>query len=158
MKNIVRITQQLVPLFKVLAFTLLLVISCFPTDAMALSRPWSGDFLGLPQSIPIEEGSFSVRVTGTLLEDTRIGSAIISLPPDGESGIIEQLIITGPDEEIEYSCPLIENVQTGTSLITRCGGPAYLRQGETTYIARGHGFKPESATTLTVDLQALYLD
>jgi hypothetical protein len=142
---------------KVLAFTLLLVISCLPTAAMALSLPKDGDFLGLPQSVPIENGSFNVSVTGTLKEDTRIGSAIISLPPGGETGLIEEIIITGPDGKIEYGCQN-EPVITGIDLIRECGGPAYLLQGETKYTAKGSGFEPQEKTTLKVDLQALYLD
>lgn len=142
---------------KVLAFTLLLVISCFPTAAMALSLPKVGDFLGLPQSVPIVNGSFDVSVTGELKEDTRIGSAVISLPPGGETGLIEQIIITGPDGRIEYGCQN-QPVTSGSNLIMECGGPAYLLQGSTTYKATGSGFKPELKTTLTVDLQALYLD
>ena len=142
---------------KVLAFTLLLVISCFPTAAMALRLPKAGDFLGLPQSVPIVDGSFDVSVTGTLIEDTRIGSAVISLPPGGETGVIEQIIITGPDGKIEYGCQN-QPVKTGSNLIMECGGPAFLIQGSTTYTAKGSGFEPELKTTLTVDLQALYLD
>jgi hypothetical protein len=142
---------------KVLAFTVLLVILCLPTNAMALSLPKVGDFLGLPQSVPIVDGSFDVSVTGTLKEDTRIGSAVISLPPSGETGIIEEIIISGPDGKIEYGCQN-EPVTTGTDLIMQCGGPAYLIQGETTYRAKGSGFEPESKATLTINLQALYLD
>jgi len=142
---------------KVLAFTLLLVISCFPTAAMALSLPKVGDFLGLPQSVPIVNGSFDVSVTGILKEDTRIGSAGISLPPGGETGVIEEIIITGPDGEIEYGCQNVK-VTTDIDLIMQCGGAAYLLQGSTTYRAKGSGFKPELETTLTVDLAALYLD
>jgi hypothetical protein len=153
MKSLKKIIQTA----KVLAFTLLLVISCFPTAAMALSRPKVGDFLAFPQSVPIVNGSFDVSVTGTLQEDTRIGSAIISLPPGGESGVIEKIIITGPDGKIEYGCQ-DEPVTTGINLIRECGGPAYLLQGSTTYSAKGSGFEPELDTTLTVDLQALYLD
>jgi hypothetical protein len=142
---------------KVLAFTLLLVISCFPTAAMALSLPEVGDFLGLPQSVPIVNGSFDVSVPGVLKEDTRIGSAVIILPPGGETGVIEKIIITGPDGKIEYGCE-DQPVQTGSDLIMECGGPAYLIKGATTYTAKGSGFEPELKTTLTVDLQALYLD
>ena len=127
---------------KVLAFTLLLVISCFPTAAMALSLPKVGDFLGLPQSVPIVNGSFDVSVPGVLKEDTRIGSAVISLPPGGERGIIEEIIITGPDGKIEYGCKN-QPVTTGSNLILECGGPAYLLQGSTTYRAKGSGFAPE---------------
>lgn len=141
---------------KLLAFTLLLVISCFPTAAMAISQPNSGDFLGLPQSVTIENGSFDVKVTGTLKEDTRIGSAIISLPP-GETGVIEEIIILGPDGRIKYGCKN-KPVKTDIDLIRECGEPAYLLQGETTYFAKGSGFKPELKTTLKVDLQALYID
>lgn len=136
---------------------MLLVISCFPTAAMALTRPKVGDFLGFPQSVPILKGSFDVSVTGTLIEDTRIASAIISLPPGGETGVIEEIIITGPDGKIEYGCQN-KPVATGSDLIRECGGPAYLLGGSTTYRAKGSGFKPELDTTLTVDLQALYLD
>jgi hypothetical protein len=153
MKSLTKIIQTA----KVLAFTLLLVISCFPTAAMALTLPKAGDFLGLPQSILIENGSFDVSVTGTLKEDTRIGSAVISLPPDGEAGLIEQIIITGPDGKIEYGCQA-QPVTTGIDLTRHCGGPAYLLQGTTTYRAKGSGFAPQSKTTLTVDLQALYLN
>jgi len=142
---------------KVLAFTLLLVISCFPTAAMALRLPKAGDFLAFPQSVPIVDGSFDVSVTGELIEDTRLGSAIISLPPGGESGVIEQIIITGPDGRVEYGCQN-QPVTTGSNLIQECGGPAYLLKGPTTYTAKGAGFDPELETTLTVDLQALYLD
>ena len=142
---------------KVLAFTLLLVISCFPTAAMALSVPKAGDFLGLPQSVPIVDGSFDVSVPGTLKEDTRIGSAVISLPPGGENGVIEEILITGPNGIKEYGCQN-QPVKTGSDLIMECGGPAYLLKGSTTYRAKGSGFKPELETTLTVDLQALYLD
>ena len=142
---------------KVLAFTLLVVISCFPTAAMALSLPKAGDFLGLPQSVSIVNGKFDVSVTGTLKEDTRIGSAVISLPPDSETGVIEEIFITGPDGKIEYGCK-DQPVKTNVNLIMECGGPAYLLQGSTTYRAKGFGFKPESETTLTVDLQAFYLD
>lgn len=142
---------------KVLAFALLLVMSFFPTDAMALSRPSSGDFLGLPPSVPIVNGRFEVEKTGTLKEDTRIGSAILSLPPGGETGLIEEIIITGPDGKIEYGCGP-EPVIAGMDLIRECGGPAYLLKGETTYKAKGSQFAPELETTLTVDLQALYID
>ena len=153
MKSLTKIIQTA----KVLAFTVLLVISCFPTAAMAISLPKAGDFLGLPQSVPIVDGSFDVSVTGTLKEDTRIGSAVISLPPGGETGVIEQIIITGPDGKIEYGCQN-QPVTTGSNLIQECGGPAYLLKGSTTYTAKGAGFDPELDTTLTVDLQALYLD
>jgi hypothetical protein len=49
-------------------------------------------------------------------------------------------------------------VTTGINLIMECGGAAYLIKGPTTYRAKGSGFEPDLETTLTVDLQALYLD
>ncbi len=149
--------KKIIQTAKVLTFTLLLVISCFPTSAMALSKPNVGDFLGLPQSVHIVNGSFDITIPGELKEDTRVGSAIISLPPGGESGLIEKILISGPDGKIEYGCQN-NPVATGVDLIRVCGGPAYLLKGPTTYTAKGSGFGPELNTTLTVDLQALYLD
>jgi len=136
---------------KILAFTLLLVILCFPTAAMAQEFR---EFYGLPEKVCVLDGSFNVNKTDELAKAIRVDSAVINLPPRGEDGFIDELVIFGPggEQDVEYQCPRLQ-VRTGIDLITQCGGPAYLKKGKTTYKAKGSDFGPEEDTILKIDLE-----
>lgn len=78
----------------------------------------------------------------------RISSAIVSLP-EGESGTIDSIKIIGPNDELEFGCTN-QNVVNGTDLIKSCGGNAYLKKGDTTYIASGSNFKHDTTLEITL--------
>jgi len=139
---------------KILAFTLLLVILCFPTAAMAQGY---NDFLGLPEKVCVLDGSFDVNKTDDLAKDTRVDSATINLLVDG-SGIIDELLILGPEgkDDIEYQCSNIQ-VRNNLDLIRECSGPAYLKKGKTTYQAKGSDFVPED-NILKIELDTVDLE
>lgn len=100
--------------------------------------------------VNIDGGSFHVDVPSKIESNSRVGSAIVSLPK-GESGVINKIVITGPDGSREFGCSDIK-VQEGTDLIKTCGGPAYLKAGKTTYSAKGSGFSSERTVELGIDL------
>jgi len=134
--------------FKISAITLVFSLFLLSQSAIAL--------LGMPSvdrmfDVPITGGEFSVDVPNIEIpESLRVGSAILSLP-EGETGTIEEIIITGPDGERQFGCVNVK-VQNGTDLIKSCGGPAYLKAGKTTYKAKGSNFKPQGDVELSVDL------
>ncbi|NEQ98381.1 MAG: hypothetical protein F6K30_16955 [Cyanothece sp. SIO2G6] len=109
--------------------------------------------------IHIEDGSFSYSVTRDVSEDFTVRSAIVSLP-EGETGMIDSILITRPDEGkgcpgagsividgkpvcVEFGCSGIK-VENDTDLVAACGGPAVLKASETTYTAKGSDFKPQA--------------
>ena len=95
--------------------------------------------------ITITKGSFDFSTKNDSPEFT-VRSAIVSLP-EGESGNIDEIIITGPEGQREFGCFNIKGVKNGTNLISDCGGPAVLKAGKTVYKAKGSGFDPESNVT-----------
>ena len=102
------------------------------------------------ESIEIKDGAFDLQVAGNIPQKSRVGSAVVDLP-DGETGTIKKIVITGPDGQREFGCENID-VKNGTDLILSCGGPAYLKAGKTTYIAKGSNFKPQGNVKLGVEL------
>lgn len=119
---------------------------CTPI-ALASNRP---DVL-INKSLEVENGGFDYQITKPI-PGARIGKATVVLPP-GESGKIDSIAIIGPDKKLEFACRNLP-VMNGTDLITSCGGPAYLKAGDTTYMASGSGFKPDANTTLVIELDA----
>ncbi|MDJ0508326.1 MAG: hypothetical protein QNJ64_03570 [Crocosphaera sp.] len=95
--------------------------------------------------VTITKGSFDFSTKNDSPEFT-VRSAIVSLP-EGESGNIDEIVITGPDGQREFGCFNIKGVANGTNLISDCGGPAVLKAGNTVYQAKGSGFNPESDIT-----------
>jgi len=102
-------------------------------------------------SIPITQGKFDVDVPGIDVKDNfRVDSVIVSLP-EGETGIIEEIVIIGPDNQREYGC-VNQKVKNGVDLIKSCGGFAYLKKGSTVYQAKGSNFNPNRTIQLGVEL------
>lgn len=101
------------------------------------------------KEVHIDNGGFKVSRQGNIAKPGRISAAIVSLP-EGESGTIDSINITGPNHEKEFGCENLD-VVNGTDLIKSCGGVAYLKEGKTTYAAMGSHFKPD--TTLKIALQ-----
>lgn len=97
--------------------------------------------------ISITNGSFSYAKTNKNGPAFTVRSAIVSLP-DGETGDLNSIIITGPDGIREFGCGSIKypiKVKNGTNLIGACGGTAVLKAGSTTYAAKGSNFGPSNA-------------
>lgn len=105
---------------------------------------------GIPESIQITKGKFSVDVKAKVPSQVTIRRAVVSLP-SGETGKVNKIIITGPNGKREFGCQGIK-VKDGTDLIKACGGPAILEAGTTSYIAEGSNFGPNPDTKLKVDL------
>lgn len=140
-------------LAKIFAFALSFLILCFPTAAMA-RMPATANLLDeIEKSIPVQNGEFSVNMKAPVPSST-IRSAIVSLPP-GETGRVNKIVITGPNEQREYGCQNI-TVQNGTDLIKACGGPAVLLAGETIYQAEGSDFSPNPNVQFSVTLTSKF--
>lgn len=123
--------------FKILAVTFSLLLCFFTSPAIAAQehcRPPKGP-------IHVQNASFDYSNTGNINHDFTVRSAIVSLP-EGETGTIDEIIITGPDGNREFGCSNIK-VKNGTNLIPACGGPAVLKAGTTTYQAKGSYFEPQ---------------
>jgi len=135
---------------KVLAVTFAFSLLFFSQNAIAdLSIPIP--VTELPFSINIEGGSFDVNTEPRAIPNNlRVGSAIVSLP-DGETGVIDTITILGPNKILEFGCG-DQKVQNGTDLIKTCGGPAYLKAGETIYKASGSNFNPNVDVKLSINL------
>lgn len=133
---------------QILVVTLALSLFVLAQNAIAL--------VGMPSvdrmfDVPITGGEFSVNVPNIEVpKDLRVSSAIVSLP-NGETGTIDEIIITGPNGEREFGCVNVK-VQNGTDLIKSCGGVAYLKAGKTTYQAKGSNFNPQNSVELGIDL------
>jgi len=134
-------------LSKILAVTLVLFIFLFTPTALA--NIGMDDVDGIFESVQVKGGKFSVDITVPIERKIRIGSAIVSLPDD-ETGIIEEIAITGPKGKI-FGC-VNQEIEDGTDLIESCGGPAYLIPGDTRYEAKGSNFKPEPNVTFGIEL------
>lgn len=136
--------KKLLQLTKFLAVTLVFTLFLLSPNATAL--------IGMPDfDVSVMEGSFNVDVSDIdVQKDLIIGSAVVSLP-EGETGTIDQIVITGPDGQREFGCENIK-VENGTDLIKSCGGPAYLKAGKTKYQARGSNFQPNPNVKLGIDL------
>lgn len=102
------------------------------------------------EQVQVKDGAFAVSTESTIKSSVRISAALISLPP-GESGTIDEIVITGPNGEREFGCSNVK-VMNGTDLIVSCGGPAYLNAGPTVYKARGSGFGPTPDVALGIEL------
>ena len=138
-----------------LAFTLSLLIFCFPTVAMAevitpdvCQNPKTAGNNSQPfRSIQINDGKFNVCSQGYLKEKKEIRSVKVALNPASATGTIDKIIIgiPGPEKKfskIEFGCPS-NTIKEGTDLIQTCGGPAILEAGLVEYQAQGHGFGAE---------------
>jgi hypothetical protein len=111
------------------------------TGMSAMERMFEADIRG---------GTFTVDARDLdVKNDFRVGSAVLALP-EGETGTIAEIAITGPSGKI-FGCKNIQ-VQNGTDLIKSCGGPAYLKAGKSTYSARGSNFQPQTDLKLKVKL------
>lgn len=132
---------------KSLVAVIIISISLFsPAAIAAMGMPAVDNIL---KSVPITGGKFSVDLTVTIPSKARIGKAVVSLP-QGETGTIDEIAITGMDGKI-FGCKNIK-IQNGTDLIKACGGPAYLIPGSTVYQAKGSNFKPKADVQLGVEL------
>jgi hypothetical protein len=101
-------------------------------------------------SADISGGTFTVNIPDIPIgNDLRIGSAIVSLP-DGETGTVDEISITSPNEKV-FGCTNLK-IQKGTDLIKACGGFAYLKTGKVTYYAKGSNFKPQLNAKFNVTL------
>ncbi|NEO58384.1 MAG: hypothetical protein F6K54_38240 [Okeania sp. SIO3B5] len=121
---------------KILAITVACLVGFFSLPAIAqatcIEEP----------PVPVENGSCSYTNTDPVPVDLTVNSAIIDLPP-GETGTIDEILITGPNGP-EYSCSNI-NVANGTDLIPACGqGSAVLKAGMTTLEVQGSNFQPQT--------------
>lgn len=105
------------------------------------------------KSISIEGGSFKVNPVRQIDRQKTIRSAVVALEPANETGTIDAIIITGANGKREFACANLK-VKNGTDLIKSCGGPAVLEPGETSYMAMGSGFDPNSQVELSVDLKS----
>ena len=131
---------------KTLATALIIFLFFFSSSVMA------GEVnCVVPRVVDIQNGSFSVSVTPNVPTDFTVRSAIVQLP-DGVTGTIDQIKITGPDSQVEFGCPQIKNVKNGTNLIQDCGGPAPLKAGKTTYQAKGSNFQPSDEIKFSIKL------
>ena len=133
--SIMNSLRKFVSSVKVLAVTLVLLLSFFSSAAMADEATCI-----VRGPITIENGSFDYSKTRDVNEFT-VRSAIVSLPV-GESGTIDSIKITGPDGKPELGCPTVKDVKNGTDLIPACGGPVVLKTGETIYAAKGSDCGP----------------
>ena len=133
--------KKLMSSVKILAICAVLILGLFAPSAMAVE-------VG---PIHIKEGSFNVSSFHPI-NQVRVRSAVVSLKPANETGTIEKIVITGPDGEREFGCPNLK-VEDGIDLIESCGGPAVLKAGDTSYIAKGSGFDPNSEVILSVNLK-----
>lgn len=145
--------KQFVNSFKILAATFAL-LCLFSSAAIAAQETCIQEG---PASI--HDGSFEVQTISDIKEDFTVRSAIVSLP-DGETGTIDNILITRPDEGkgcpgagskvidgtpvcVEFGCSGIK-VENGTNLVSACGGPAVLKAAKTTYQAQGSHFEPQA--------------
>lgn len=138
---------------KILAVILTCSVFLFLQNAIAASE---SDCL-IPPTVNIENGEFDLNNLPIIdiPKPLRIASAVVSLP-EGETGLIEQIKITNTslpmgENEIEFGCVNLK-VQNGTDLIKSCGGPAYLKAGNTKYEAKGSKFNPESKVAFSIKL------
>lgn len=135
--------KKLVQGVKILAVILTCSVLLFLQNAIAEET--------LSFSIDVKGSQFIITpVTGTLDKKLRISSAVVSLP-ENETGIIDKIIITGPNGEREFGCVNLK-VTNGTDLIKSCGGPAYLNVGNNTYEAQGSKFEPKCNFKLGIKL------
>jgi len=146
-------------LVKILAFALSFLMFCFPTAAMAESPKGLDNLVEdiIPETIGIIDGKFSVGpISGGVPFKTTITRAVITiLPPGGETGTIDKILITGPDGKPEFTCPQAPfEAEQGSDLIQLCGGkPVDLQPGVTTYEASGSDFGPQFNTLLGIQLE-----
>ncbi|WP_414623426.1 hypothetical protein [Calothrix sp. CCY 0018] len=132
---------------KILAICAVLILGLFAPAAMADAN------MGVLKSIPIQGGSFKVNPVQHINHQETIRSAVVALEPANETGTIDAIVITGPNGKREFGCSGLK-VKDGTDLIQSCGGPAVLEPGETSYMAMGSGFDPNSKVILSVDLKS----
>jgi hypothetical protein len=132
---------------KFLVIALVFSLLFFSQNAIAAMGISSVD--SIFKSVPITGGNFAVDITIPVENKARIGKAIVYLP-EGETGTIDEIAITGPNGKI-FGCQNIP-IKNGTDLIKTCGGPAYLVVGDTNYKASGSNFRPLSDVKFTVEL------
>ncbi|MBD2666021.1 hypothetical protein [Richelia sinica] len=144
--------KKSISLAKIFAFALSLLI--FFGASTGTANAASGQFFDtISECVPVINGSFNVNLPGPVDNTTIIRSALVSLVPSGQSGLINSIVITGPDGSREFGC-VNTKVQSGTDLIRACGGPAILEAGNTTYEAKGTNFGPSSKIKFCVNLSS----
>jgi hypothetical protein len=147
--------KKLLQLSKFLVVTLVFSLFLFSQSAIAYAPANLIAAMGMPavdsifRNVSITEGEFSVDLTVPIPSKALIGKALVSLP-DGETGTIDEIAITGPNGKI-FGCKNIK-VQNNTDLIKSCGGKAFLIPGDTTYYAKGSNFQPQSDVEFSVEL------
>ncbi len=107
-------------------------------------------FEAVEECVLTHNGMFQVDVSGWVPEEMVIRSAVVSLLPD-EIGIVDEILIIGPDGQIELECFSIK-VENGTDLIRECGKVVILQPGETRYRASGSNFEPSLETKFCISL------
>ncbi len=123
---------------KILAITVACLVGFFSLPAIAQATC-------IPEGpVQITNGSFSYINTEPVPKYIKVRSATVEGLPPGETGTIDEIIITGPNGKREYGCSGINNVEDGTDLVQSCGGPAVLKAGSTTYEAKGSNFQPQT--------------
>lgn len=145
-------------LVEIALMALTILFLCVPGSAMADSSTLLKTLQGaISEQIEITGGGFSISppLETAVPQPITIRSAVVSLP-EGETGTLEKIIITGPTGEREFGCFNIK-IQNGTDLIKSCGGPAVLEAGKTLYEAQGNHFAPDLDTTFSVSLTSDFL-
>ncbi|AFZ38289.1 hypothetical protein Sta7437_4858 (plasmid) [Stanieria cyanosphaera PCC 7437] len=141
--------KKILQLSKFLAVALVFSLFLFSQNAIAKNITGMSAIEEMFEA-DIQGGNFTVDAKDLDFKNNlRVGSAVLSLPPD-ETGTIEEIAITGPSGKI-FGCVNIK-VQNGTDLIKSCGGPAYLVPGKTKYYAKGSNFQPQTDLKLRVKL------
>lgn len=147
------LVKKLIRSVKMLAICAVLTIAFFCPVAMADTGASTSNEIDILKHISIEGGSFKVNPVRPIDQQKTIRYAVVSLEPSYETGVIDAIVITGPNGKREFGCAGLK-VQNGTDLIRSCGGPAVLEPGETSYMAIGSGFDPNSQVTLSVNLRS----
>lgn len=132
---------------KFLGITLVFSLFFFSQSAFAAMEMPEID--SIFRNVSIRGGEFSVDLTVPIPSKALIGKALVSLP-DGETGTIDEIAITGANGKI-FGCKNLK-VQNGTDLIKSCGGKAFLIPGDTRYQAKGSNFQPSPDVEFSVEL------
>ncbi|EAW36263.1 hypothetical protein [Lyngbya sp. PCC 8106] len=143
----VNLLKKSLRLVNVCVLAISLMVLCFPTVAMADAENFTQ---AVEKSVMVHDGVLHVNKQGSVKQTEIIRSAIVSLP-EGETGTVTSIIITGPDGQREFGCQNLK-VQKGTDLIKECGGSAVLQEGLTIYQAEGRDFSPNPNAPFSVDL------
>jgi len=143
----VDLPKKLVSFVSICALAISLMMLCLPTVAIADTQSCLKE---TEKAAVIHKGSFDFTRYCCVNSQKNFRSVVVSLP-DGETGIINSLVIIGSDKQKEFGCQNIQ-IQNGTDLIKQCGGPVVLKEGLTRYHAQGSGFNPNLDLLFSVHL------